>query len=115
MNEERANCTVLALSAAAAIEYELAHRIAADAGRVSSRGFRSEKLIAEAKARGLTFRKLRMGPRTLRKFIKERPVGRFYVKKRGHALAVIDGVPSESRTSLGSIIIDAWQFTAVSA
>ena len=111
---ERASCTVRALAAVAAIEYELAHSIAADAGRVAGRRFRSSALIEEAKAQGLAFRKVRMGSKTLRKFLRQHPVGRFFVRKAGHAFAVVDGKPSDG-TSLGVILTDAWQFTQVQA
>lgn len=104
----RADCTVRALAASAGIAYELADSIAADAGRDAGRRFKSRLLIEAAKRQGITFRKIRMGSRTLRKFLREHPIGRFYLRKRGHAFAVINGVPTDS-TSLDVIVLDAWQ------
>ena len=104
----RADCTVSALANVAGITYELAEAIAADAGRVSSRRFKSSTLIDAAKEAGFAFRKLRFGGKTLARFIRLHPEGRFYVRKRGHALAVVDGVPSDS-TPTGCILLDAWQ------
>lgn len=113
MAKDRANCTVRALAAVAAISLEHATRVAEDAGRARGCRFVSSKLIDEAKAQGFSFTKLHFGRRTLRRFISEHPVGRFYARKRGHAFAVVDGVPSESWVALGSILVDAWQLTSV--
>lgn len=106
----RADCTVRALADSAGIAYELAESIAADAGRESGRRFKSAKLIEEAKRQGIGFRKIRMGSCTLRRFIRNHPDGRYYVRKRGHAFAVIDGTPS-GKAGLGVMILDAWQVT----
>lgn len=106
---ERADCTVSALACVAGIPYEQAHRMAAQAGRRKSARFVSKKLIAEAKANGLTLRKMRFSRRrTLAKFIRENPVGRFYVQKSGHAFTVIDGVVGDN-TPLTVLVTAAWQ------
>lgn len=110
----KADCTVKALAAVAAIEYELANSIAQDAGRIAGRRFSSAALIDEAKTHGITFRKLRFTGKTLNKFIQANPVGRFYVRKKGHAFAVCDGVVSDA-TPLGVIVQDAWKFSGVAA
>jgi hypothetical protein len=111
----RADCTVRAFALVAGVGYELAESIAADAGRKPGRGFKSEKLIAEAKALGYSFRKVRMGSRSLAKFLREHPAGRFFARKRGHAFAVIDGATNDKRVTPHSIILDAWEFAAESA
>lgn len=107
---ERATCTIKALAGVAGIAYELAHSIADDAGRCNGRRFNSRKLIDQAQQRGIRFRKLRMGSHTLRKFIREHPTGRYFMRKRGHAFAVIDGQVSD-HTRIGSIVLDAWEAT----
>ena len=65
-------------------------------------------LLNRCKQHGILFRKVRMGSRTLRRFLREHPTGSFYLRKRGHALAVIDGQVSDT-TPQASIILDAWQ------
>lgn len=112
---ERATCTIRALVASTGIAYELAASIAEDAGRGKGRRFKASRMIEEAKRNGIDFRKLRMGSRTLRKFCREHPVGSFYVRKRAHAFAVVNGIPSESWVPLGAIILDAWQVQPVVA
>lgn len=109
----RADCTVRALAHVVGIDYAKAESIATEAGRRAGRGFQSAKLIAKAADHGFKFRKLRMGTRTLGKFLREHPQGAFYVRKAGHAFAVIDGVVSDG-TSLGVIVKSAWQRVSLS-
>ena len=110
----RADCTVRALASVAEITYALAEEIAADAGRKPGRRFKAPLVIEQAKARGIRFRKLRFSGKTLSKFIRQHPTGRYYLRKTGHALAVVDGKPSDG-TGLGSIITHAWQLTKESS
>ena len=110
----RADCTVRALANAAGIAYELAESIADDAGRSAGRGFNSAKLVEQAKKAGFSFRKIRMGTRTLRRFLREHPTGRYYARRRGHAFAILDGqVLGESR--MGCLVLDAWRLEQVAA
>lgn len=107
----RADCTVRALATAAGIPYADAEAIALAAGRGLGRRFKSETLIAHAKRRGYIFRKVKGKPRTVARFAKEHPAGRFYTHKSGHAFAMIDGVRSDSfpgRT--GCRITGAWEY-----
>lgn len=104
---QRADCTVRALAAAAGIAYELALSIASDAGRRAGGRFNSQKLIDHAKTTGLSFRKLNMRQKTLRRFLLEHPTGKYYCNKRGHAFAIIDGVVSD-RTKPGARVLNAW-------
>ena len=107
---ERADCTVSALACVAAIGYEVAHDIAKSAGRVSGRRFHGHRVVAAAKARGIGFRKLPLvRRRTLARFLREYPVGRFYVKTRGHVLAVVDGVPADY-TRPTALVYAAWMY-----
>ena len=107
----KADCTVRALAHVAGLTYAAAEALAEEAGRSAGRGFRSAALIEQCKKTGIVFRKVRMGSRTLRRFLREHPTGRFYVRKRGHAFAVIDGAVSDS-TKVGAIVLDAWQWVA---
>ena len=111
----RADCTVRALVAVAGIPYELADLIAAVAGRKAGQGFWPRILMAECARRGVKFRKLRIKRRrTLERFEREYPAGKFYVVKRGHAFAVIDGKANE-RQPAGALIYQAWQFVGVTS
>ena len=92
----RGDCTVRALSKVAKITYALAESIAADGGRRPGQGAHSHDVIRAAKARGLSFRKLRCRSKTVARFIREHPVGRYYVRKRQHAFAVVNGVISDA-------------------
>ena len=110
-SRERADCTVRAIAVALSIEYDKAHAIAADGGRDNGRRAKMHKVIDAAKRAGFSLKKLSFqNPRTVRRFIKEYPQGRYIVRKRGHAFAVVDGVPSEAGRE-NQRITDAWQFT----
>ena len=111
---QRADCTVSALAHVACIPYEVAFGIAAEAGRKSSCGASSERVIVKAKAAGIRLTKLRFTNKTLAKFVRLHPEGRFYVRKRGHAVSVIDGVVGDA-TRLGSIVLDVWQYHPATA
>ena len=107
----KADCTVRALAHVAGITYAAAEALAEDAGRKAGRGMKSAKLIDllnRCAHLGIRFRKVRMGSRTLRRFLREHPTGSFYLRKRGHAFAVIDGSVSDF-TRQGSIVLDAWE------
>lgn len=109
---QRADCTIKALAAAAAIPYEQAHAIAEEAGRRRGRVFKSSVLIEAAKDAGFNFRKIRGTGMTINRFTKKYPQGRFYARKKGHAFAIVDGVVSD-KTTLGSRIVDVWQLVSV--
>lgn len=104
----RADCTVRTLATVASIPYDHADTIATIAGRKAGRGFHSYKLIEAAKLAGFEFRKVRMRPRTLARFLREHPVGLFYVRKAHHAFAVLNGAATHSRMQCR--VLDAWEF-----
>lgn len=106
---DRASCTVRTLASVAGLSFEAASVIADAAGRQRGRRFKSHLLIDAAKRAGLKVHKLRFSGKTVRKFVEQYPSGRFYVRKTGHAFTVIDGVVGD-RTTMGSIILDAWEF-----
>lgn len=106
---EHNDCTVRALANATGLSYHDAYTLAADAGRKPGRGIHSKVLIARAKLRGLRFRKLRFGQRTVARFIREYPRGRFYVHVYAHAFAIVNGDVSD-RTGDMRRITGAWEF-----
>lgn len=108
VRRERADCTVAALAHAASIPYELAYAIAKDAGRKAGGRAYFEPIVALAKTRGISLRKVRLGTRTLERFLRERPEGRYIVRVRGHVLSVINGQPGD-RTPRRSLVRDVWQ------
>lgn len=111
--KHKRNCTVVALAATTGLPYDEAHVIAEKAGRLLNKGFRSEKLIKyfnEKHGRN-QFRKVKRTTITVQKFCKKYPKGSYYVRKKGHAYAIIDGtVIDRSRPKALERILEAWQF-----
>jgi len=105
----RAGCTVRALANVTGIPLSLAMCLAVGAGRRKGRRFSSPKLIEYVKSLGLSFRKVRMKPRTLARFLREHPVGRYYVRQASHAFAVV-GASVPPGTSLRVRVIEAWEY-----
>jgi len=105
---DRGSCTVRALSKVANISFSESTVIATLAGRIRSRGFHSEKLINEAKKHGFNFKKMNIAKKTVRKFAESYPEGRYYLEKRGHAFAFIDGKCSDG-TKPRAIVLKAWK------
>lgn len=113
-NKHKKNCTVLALAYSANISYAEAFELAKQAGREDNRGFRSEKLIAHANKalEDNRFYKVKRSPITVQKFCKTYPIGRYYVRKKGHAYAIIDGVVyDKEQPRPRERILEAWKFT----
>jgi hypothetical protein len=114
VNSHKRNCTVLALAHVANIAYLEAFEIAKQAGRQDNKGFKSEKLIAFANKKFGKghFKKIKRTTITVQKFCKKYSQGRYYVRKKGHAYAIIDGVVYD-RTSPKPLerILEAWKFT----
>lgn len=107
------NCTVVALAATAGLPYDVAHSIAEAAGRKKNRGFNSAKLLKYFnKKRGSTqFKKVKRSTITVQKFCKNYPTGRYYVRKRGHAYAVVDGiVVDQTKPKPRERILEAWKY-----
>lgn len=107
------NCTVIALAATTGLSYDVAHSIAEAAGRKKNKGFKSEKLIKFfSKKQGSTqFRKVKRSAITVQKFCKNYPTGRYYVRKRGHAYAIVDGIViDQTKPKPRERILEAWQF-----
>ena len=107
------NCTVVALAATAGLPYDVAHSIAEAAGRKRNKGFNSAKLLKYFnKKQGTTqFRKIKRSTITVQKFCKNYPTGRYYVRKRGHAYAIVDGIViDQTKPKPRERILEAWQF-----
>ena len=113
VSSHRRNCTVIALAAVTGLPYDQAHTIAKKAGRKDDRGFQSSKLIKyfNTKFGRNQFRKIKRSTITVQKFCKKYPEGRYFVRKRGHAYAIIDGcVWDKSDPKPLERIVEAWKF-----
>jgi len=98
--KDSANCTVRTLALVADIEFELADEIATKAGRKRNQGFWPKNIIAVAKKDFcMKFQKLKFKKYTISKFIKKYPEGRYWVTRRGHSFAIIDGVIYDTITN----------------
>lgn len=93
---ERRDCTVRALAVAAGVTYEVAHDELAKAGRKNGRGIKLASIIGRGKLSRFTFRRVGRSPKTVQRFLKEHPQGRFLCRKSRHAFAIIDGVIYDS-------------------
>jgi hypothetical protein len=96
---ETNDCVVRALSLAFNRPYVEVHEVCASVGRKPRRGmFRIQtdaaiaKITGDASAAGVRLSRYTTGYPTFAQFARENPVGRFVVIKRGHAVALIDGV-----------------------
>ena len=111
---EKSNCTVVALSAITGLSYKECREIAETAGRKSGKGFRSVALIDFFNTQiAKRFREVDLEKRlNVKAFCKEYPVGRYYVRKRGHAFSIIHGVVHEMYTvvTARSFVQTAWRF-----
>lgn len=123
---ERADCTVVTMSKVSDLSYDDAHAwVAEHMQRKNRRGARTNKLVkaldSAGQINGWTVKRLGFGRTrrfsggqdrkiTLKTFIKQEPKGRFYMTVRGHAIAVIDGVPGDDYTPLGRHVDMAWEF-----
>lgn len=111
--KHKRNCTVVALAAAAGLPYDEAHNIAEKAGRLANKGFRSAKLLKYFNSlyEQSQFRKIKRTSITVQKFCQKYPQGRYYVRKKKHAYAIIDGtIIDRSRPKALERILEAWQF-----
>ena len=113
---EKSNCTVVALAAVLGVSYAEAFDMAEEAGRRPRTGFKSEVLIRyfnkkKSERLGSKFQYAIRKNITIQKFCKRFPAGRFYVRKKGHAFAIVDGVIYNRSDDLRprTRIIDAWK------
>ena len=93
---ERSDCSVIAMSCAFGIPYNVAHDILKDAGRVDKRGFGFCAWLRQTVAAldhicGYKVTPVRVPRLTLSQVRRDFPKGRFVIRKSGHAFAMIDG------------------------
>jgi hypothetical protein len=94
---ERNDCSVVALSIAVGIPYDVAHHMLASAGRKPGHGFKMTVWLREqAELGGIVcgykFTTVQADRRTLARVRRDFPKGRLMVTTRGHIFAMIDGV-----------------------
>jgi hypothetical protein len=111
---EKRNCTVVALSATTDLPYNECLEIASTAGRKRNKGFRSSDLIDFFNERiAKRFYEICLDSKmNVKTFCKMYPKGRYYVRKRGHAFAIINGTVMDfsSASTPRSFIKNAWRF-----
>jgi hypothetical protein len=100
------DCVVRALSLSFNVEYSKVHTMCAEAGRKPRRGmYRNQTNAVIKKLTGkpsVEMDKLPRGKRqTLATFARDNPKGKWFVIKRGHAVALIDGVYHDNGTERG--------------
>jgi len=104
---ERNDCGVTALANAADISYEWAYEIARASGRRAGCVSYAERVAETARANGIKVRKLTLRRRTLGRFLRERPSGRYYVRVGNHIVAVVNGTITD-RTKPTKIVTHAY-------
>lgn len=93
--DDENNCTVRALAITAGIPYKKADEIVTSIGRKRNHGLPVNKfpdLIQKIREHKIKIDMLDHNPITIQRFIKENPIGRFFVCTNRHALAICDGV-----------------------
>lgn len=112
---ETRDCTVRALATAAQIPYDTAHSIAKSAGRKNRRGFRTTLLLKHAEKHGVNAARTALGRRRVKvsTFIRQHSEGRYIVRIRRHAFAVIDGVIHDLDRIVkpGCLVTHAWRIS----
>jgi hypothetical protein len=94
---ERNDCTVLAVSIAAEMDYATAHALLKSNGRKDRHrfnflGFMEPKGSVRPELGRYSVKRMTTDARTINQFIAANPNGRFIVCKRGHVFAVVNGV-----------------------
>ena len=98
--EDSNNCTIISLSLAASIPYKEAEEIGIKAGRKKNEGFYLEPLFKEARKKGIKIENVKTRKKmNLKQFISNFPIGRFVLKKTGHAFCVINGKVHDVKTN----------------
>ena len=104
------DCVVRALSLASGISYPAMHKEMAELGRKNrcrTKSFWTDWADEWCGPR-VNYEK---GKMTVLKFIQLNPKGRFVIRIRGHAFAVIDGVIHDTwEQRPGSWVISSWEF-----
>ena len=106
ISTERNDCVVRALSLAFNVEYPKVHELCAQAGRKPQRGmYRKQTNAVIKKLTGKPSAEMdtlpRGGRQTLATFARDNAKGKWIVVKRGHAVALIDGVYHDNGSERG--------------
>jgi len=106
IDTERNDCVVRALSLSFNVEYPKVHELCTKAGRKYQRGMtraQTNKVIKQITGKpSAEMDKLpRGGRQTLATFARDNAKGKWIVIKRGHAVALIDGVYHDNGTEQG--------------
>lgn len=112
--DRKRNCTVRALATSANLPYEEAYQIAKEAGRKDNTGFKSAKLLKyyNKKVGSTAFRKVKRSAITVQKFCRVFPLGSYYVRKKGHAYAIVNGVVYDTQSPKPrERILEAWKYS----
>ena len=109
------DCTVVALSIAAGIPYNVAHDILRAAGRERCRGFRLVGWLRCQYRDGRSVCGYKVTPvnacrKTLAQVRRDFPKGRFILRKRGHVFAMIDNEVMDYGTGNRTRITDLFLF-----
>lgn len=107
---ERADCTVIALSIGLGIPYDVAYRMLEAAGRRPNHGFglsawlRGKSQIGDMLC-GYKVTSVHVPWLTLTQVRHDFPKGRFIVRKRGHVFAMLDGVVLDMNGAGGRTLV----------
>ncbi len=104
---ERKDCTVRAFSTAANIPYQDAHAAMELGGRKPKRGVYTPAALAKLKPLVESTPVIRKRI-TLQAFCKRFPEGRYLMRRKGHAFAVVDGKAYDG-PSPKSFVLNAWK------
>lgn len=104
--DTRADCAVRAVQTALAIPYDDAHAMFKAKGRKDNQATQTKVTtkVLKQRTRRMSYRK----GRTVERFIREHPTGRYIVRKRGHLFSIVDGTVSDD-TSRKAIITTYWR------
>lgn len=111
---ERADCTVCALAAAAGVEYALAHATLKRAGSRDGRRFKMCGFMSDIEVLlGKSVFQISINRSQLASFVKDHPVGHFLLRKSGHCFAVIDGCVENAGHAIShrTRITHVWEFS----
>jgi hypothetical protein len=110
---ESKDCTVIAMSIALGIPYDVSHKMLADAGRVPHNGFhlvswlRGKARINDGMLYGYKITHVSVPRLTLAQVVRDFPKGRFILRMKRHAFCLIDGKVHDYDYSTGrSRILD---------
>lgn len=112
---ENNDCVVCAVATVAETSYAEVHAYLKKAGRKDRKGFHTYRHFGRSKnALGRRFTYLENSGKSLIRFARENPKGRFLVTIRGHALCVVDGViiESNSRVRRRAVLRNSWRVEA---